>query len=528
MTTKHSPRYPATHAAANGDKPAIVMAETGATVTYRQLHSFANRTARLFRELGLKTGDHVAFCLKNRIECPMLQWAAHYAGLYYTFISNRLTAAEAAYIVEDCGARVVVVTDETTGVLKEAIRSLGNPPTLFVLGEVLGATSLIEAIAKLSDEPLDDAREGSEMLYSSGTTGRPKGVKPPLTGKALGSTMLTADLIEGGFGATVDTVYLSPAPYYHAAPLKWVQAIIALGGTAVLMQKFNAECALRAIERYRVTMSQWVPTMFHRLLALPDEVKRKYDLSSHTMALHAAAPCPVATKQAMIDWWGPILCEYYSCTEMIGMTMCNTEQWRTHLGTVGRAIFGQIHIVGEDGRELPVGEEGLVYFSGGRPFIYHNDPRRTQEAHSPEGWATVEDIGKLDADGFLYLTDRQSNMIISGGVNVYPQETENVLITHPQVFDVAVIGTPHEDLGEEVRAVVQLEPGIQPSPALAAELITFCRAQLSPIKSPRIVDFRDNLPREPNGKLLKRLLRDQYRRAAHDGGAVGEGQLRQR
>jgi len=313
------------------------------------------------------------------------------------------------------------------------------------------------------------------------------------------------------FGVGPDSVYLSPAPYYHAAPMKWAQGVIALGGTVVLMEKFDAENALKSIERHKVTHSQWVPTMFHRLLGLPEEIRRRYDLSSQKVAVHAAAPCPVQTKEAMIAWWGPIVYEYYSCTEGIGMTFTDSSAWARRPGTVGRALYGKLHIVGEDGKEVPVGSEGLVYFSGTLRFSYHKDPDKTREAYTADGLATVGDIGKVDEEGFLYLTDRKSNMIISGGVNVYPQETENVLITHPKVFDVAVIGTPHEDLGEEVRAVVQLEPGVVPGPKVAEELVAWCRRQLSPIKCPRQIDFRDSLPREPNGKLLKRLLRDEYR-----------------
>lgn len=512
MTAATRLRFPGAYLPGAANKAAVVVAETGAAMTYGQLDACANRLARLYRSLGLLPGDHVAYCVENRLECTAIQWGAHYAGLYYTFVSTRLTAAEAAYIVGDCSARVVVVTARTAPAIVEAILALPDPPRIFSLdASVQTLTALETAMASHSTEPLANAVEGSEMLYSSGTTGRPKGVKPRLTGKPLGSTLLIADLQERGFGINPHTVYLAPAPYYHAAPSKWCQGVTALGGTAVLMSKFDAEGALQAIERYQVTHSQWVPTMFHRMLNLPPSVRGKYDLSTHRVAVHAAAPCPVPIKQAMIDWWGPILVEYYSCTESIGFTIVNSPEWLARPGTVGRSIMGVLHIVGEDGQELPAGEEGLVCFAGGPPFSYHNDPVKTEQARTAQGWATVGDIGRVDAEGYLYLTDRKSNMIISGGVNVYPQETENVLITHPKVFDVAVIGTPHADLGEEVRAVVQLQPGVSPSAALAEELVSFCRQQLSPIKCPRVVDFRDGLPREPNGKLLKRLLRDEYR-----------------
>ncbi|MGQ0622900.1 MAG: acyl-CoA synthetase [Panacagrimonas sp.] len=517
MTDAPSLRYPGVHARTHGAKHAVIMAESGATMSYAELDAYANRLARLYQALGLKAGEHVAYCLENRLEGTAVQWGAHYAGLYYSFISSRLTPSEAAYIVADCDAKVVVLSDKTAPALLAALRALPQAPRLYTLDSGLreggDLESLPDALKAFDAAPIQNTLEGSDMLYSSGTTGRPKGVKPTLTGLPLGSTAKIADLMVRGFACNADSVYLSPAPYYHAAPLKWSMGITAIGGTVVVMEKFDAVNCLRAIEQYRVTHSQWVPTMFHRLLGLPEAVKKQFDLSSHKVAIHAAAPCPIPTKQAMIDWWGEIVFEYYSCTEAIGMTYTDSRAWLKYPGTVGRALLGVPHIVGEDGIEVPVGHEGLVYFTGGIPFSYHKDPAKTAEAHSPEGWATVGDIGKLNQDGFLFLTDRKSNMIISGGVNVYPQETENVLITHPSVFDVAVIGTPHEDFGEEVRAVVQLEPGVTPSAALVEELIAYCRAQLSPIKCPRVIDFRDSLPREPNGKLLKRLLRDEYRAA---------------
>lgn len=505
-------RYPGMHASANPEKSAIVMGGTGKSMTYAALNAFAWKMARLLQALGLKPGDHVAFCVENRLECPAIQWGAHYAGLYYTFISSRLLPQEVAYIVGDCEAKVVVLSSATIGLLP-TIQGLAKPQKIYSLDAGGELPMLAAAVEPFSSDAIAGAVEGSDMLYSSGTTGRPKGIKPALTGKPLGSTGVVADLMQRGFGVTSASIYLSTAPYYHAAPMKWCQGITALGGTIVMMEKFDAELTLQLIASHKVTHSQWVPTMFSRLLSLPAEVRAKYDLSSQKVAVHAAAPCPVPIKQAMIDWWGPVVAEYYSCTEGMGMTFTDTPAWVAHPGTVGRPLLGKLHIVGEDGQEVPVGQEGLVYFSGGPVFSYHNDPEKTREAYNALGWATVGDIGKVDSEGFLYLTDRKSNMIISGGVNVYPQETENVLITHPKVFDVAVIGTPHEDFGEEVRAVVQLHPGVLPSPGLGEELIAFCRQQLSPIKCPRVVDFRNFLPREPNGKLLKRLLRDEYRTA---------------
>ncbi|WP_275629462.1 acyl-CoA synthetase [Pseudomonas sp. 273] len=503
--------YPGAHAAHSPEKPAVIMAETGDVLSYGALDTFANRLGRLYQWLGLKPGDHVAYCLENRLECPAVQWGAHYAGLYYTFISTRLTGAEAAYIVEDCEAQVLVVSAKTAPAVIEAVRALPSPPQIYSLDPVAGIKLFDDALSAFDGSPIRDAVEGSEMLYSSGTTGRPKGVKPVLSGLPLGSTGVIAGLMQRGFGVGLESVYFSPSPYYHAAPMKWGQGMTSLGGTLVLAERFDAEGALKAVERYRVSHSQWVPTMFHRMLALPREVRERYDLSSQKVAVHAGAPCAVPTKLEMIRWWGPILIEFYSCTETIGSTMVDSKTWLERPGTVGHAVLGELHILDEDGRELPPGQDGLVYFANGPRFSYHKAPEKTREAYNDKGWATVGDIGHVDEDGFLFLTDRKNNMIISGGVNVYPQETENVLATHPKVFDVAVIGTPHSDLGEEVRAVVQLEPGVEASDALREELVAFCREQLSPIKCPRAIDFVDSLPREPNGKLLKRLLRDEYR-----------------
>lgn len=504
-------RYPGAYVQTQGNKPALVLAETGASLSYAELDAYANRLARLYRSLGLQPGDHVAYCVENRLDCTAIQWGAHYAGLYYTFISNRLTPGEAQYIISDCDAKVLVVSTATAPGLVEVAHALPSGPRIYSLDDSPTLPKLSEAMSAFDSSPLENAVEGSEMLYSSGTTGRPKGIKPTATGLPLGSTMMVADFASRGFGVNKDSVYLSPAPYYHTAPMKWTQAVTCLGGTAVIMSKFDAEGFLKAIDRYKVTHSQSVPTMFHRMLSLPVEVRSKYDFSSHKVAIHAAAPCPIPIKKAMIEWWGPIVAEYYGSTEGVGMTVTDSKAWLERPGTVGRAIVGKIHICDDSGNELPVGQEGAIYFSGGRRIEYYKDPAKTAEAYLPNGWVTVGDIGKLDHDGFLYLTDRKSNMIISGGVNVYPQETENVLITHPSVFDAAVIGTPHDDLGEEVRAVVQLKPGIAATPELAKDLIAHCRSQLSGIKSPRIIDFRDQLPREPNGKLLKRLLRDEYR-----------------
>jgi long-chain acyl-CoA synthetase len=504
-------RYPGAVANRAPDTRAIVMAGSAQEMTYGEVDAFAWRASRAFRSLGLTSGDHVAFLLENRLEYPAIHWGAHYAGLYYTFISTHLTPSEVAYIAQDCGAAVVIVSAVTAAGNVEALRELADPPAIMSLGQPVDRVEPFEMLlAGQPAHPLQDAVEGCEMLYSSGTTGRPRGVKPPLSGAQLGTTLLVADMGAAVFELGPDSVYLSPAPHYHAAPQGWVRAVTGLGGTAVMMEKFDAEAALRAIEAYRVTHSQWVPTMFKRLLRLPDEVKARYNLTSHRVAVHAAAPCPPAVKRAMIEWWGPILHEYYAGTEAIGMTHCNTEQWLSHPGTVGHAIYGKVSILDGEGNPLPAGEEGTIAFTGGRAFRYHGDDTKTAEAYVADGTATMGDVGRIDEDGFLYLTDRKANMIISGGVNIYPQEVEDLLQSHPKVLDVAVIGVPNEDFGEEVLAIVQPAQEAADDVVLETELIELCKHRLSSIKCPRRIEFRTELPRTPTGKLLKRTLRDEY------------------
>ena len=318
-------------------------------------------------------------------------------------------------------------------------------------------------------------------------------------------------MLAGLFGATDASVYLSPAPLYHSAPLRYCTQFQRLGATGVVMERFDAEQALVQIERQQVTHSQWVPTMFVRMLRLPEETRQRYDLSSLEFAVHAAAPCPVGVKQQMFDWWGEIIHEYYAGTEGNGFVYCSPADWLAHPGSVGRPLNCTVHIVDEENQEVAVGEEGAVYFEGStlQTFEYHNDPEKTAASHLGD-WSTLGDVGKLDEDGFLYLTDRKANMIITGGVNVYPQETENVLAVHPRVADVAVFGVPNADFGEEVKAVVQPVDMADASPALERELIAYCREHLADVKCPRSVDFRDELPRHPTGKLYKRLLKDEY------------------
>lgn len=504
--------HPGTWAEKTPDKPAIVMADSGETMTYAELDAFANRLSQLFHAAGLRPGDHVAFCMENRLEFLAIAWGAHYAGLYYTAASSRLTTEELGYIIQDSGSRIFI----TSPYMAESVADLGDAldgvsVKLSIGGGIPGFDDFDDALAKHPATPLEERIEGQPMLYSSGTTGRPKGVKHAFAGAPLGTPAGVAMLVIGLFGGNEQSVYLSPAPLYHAAPLGYTTAFLRVGATVVVMERFDAEGALAAIERFGVTHSQWVPTMFVRMLKLDEATRARYDLSTLQFAIHAAAPCPIPVKEQMLEWWGPVIHEYYAGTEGNGFCYASPQDWLAHKGTVGKALTGELHIVDEKGNEVPVGEEGGVYF-GGSPaqFEYHNAPEKTKDSYLPNGWSTLGDIGKIDEDGFLYLTDRKANMIITGGVNVYPQETENALTMHPKVADVAVFGVPNADFGEEVKAVVQLvDPG-QASEETERELIAYCREHLADVKCPRSVDFREELPRHPTGKLYKRLLKDEY------------------
>jgi acyl-CoA synthetase (AMP-forming)/AMP-acid ligase II len=504
--------YPGTWAERTPDKPAIVMAESGEVVTYAELDAIANRLSRLFRAAGLRPGDHMAFCMENRPEYLPVMWGAHYAGLYYTAVSSRLTAEELGYIISDSGSRAFITSPYKAEAVAELDDVLaGLDLRLCLGGELPGFDSFEDAIAGQPNEPLAERVESMPMLYSSGTTGRPKGVKPGFEAKPLGSGEPLMALLVGLFGASDSSVYLSPAPLYHSAPLRYCTQFLRVGATVIVMEHFDAEQALKSIEQHRVTHSQWVPTMFVRMLRLSEETRARYDVSSLECAVHAAAPCPVGVKRQMLDWWGEIIHEYYAGTEGNGFVYCPPAAWLAHPGSVGQPLNCTIHIVDDDGKELPVGEEGTVYFEGAslQTFEYHNDPEKTAASHLGS-WSTLGDIGKLDQDGFLYLTDRKANMIISGGVNIYPQETENVLTVHPKVQDVAVFGVPNPDFGEEVKAVVQPVEMADAGEALERELIAYCREHLADVKCPRSIDFRAELPRHPTGKLYKRLLKDEY------------------
>jgi long-chain acyl-CoA synthetase len=507
--------FPGAFAQTDPDKLAVIMAGAGETFTYAELDERATRLANLLRSAGLEAGDHVAFCLENQIRFLEVAWGCHYAGLYYTATSTRLTAGELSYIVDDCGAKAFIASHAQAEVAAATVADTPGVATRLMLdGTIAGFTSYEDAVASAPTERDSDAQEGIDMLYSSGTTGRPKGVQLPLPGAPLGTKPALSLLCEGLLGYGPDMTYLNPAPLYHAAPLRFTMCVQRVGGTTVVMEHFDPAEALALVEEHRITHSQWVPTMFIRMLKLPEEDRTRHDVSSMQMMVHAAAPCPVEVKRRIIAWFGPVVHEYYAGTEGNGFVYCNSEQWLAHPGTVGQNILGPLHITDDDGNELPVGEPGTVWFESANAFEYHNDPEKTAASRHPKGWSTLGDVGRLDEDGFLYLTDRKAYMIITGGVNVYPQEAENVLALHPKVADVAVFGVPNEDFGEEVKAVVQPLDMADAGPELERELITYCRDQLADVKCPRSVDFRPELPRHPTGKLYKRLLKDEYWEAA--------------
>lgn len=506
--------YPGTHALTTPDKPAVIMAGSQEVVTYRDLDRSSAQLAVALHDLGLRTGDVVAMLSDNAAECFTIYWAALRSGLYLTAINYHLTADEAAYIARDCDAKVLIASARLSTLAGEVRTSVPEIEHGYTFGgHVEGFGSYEELLASAGERRPAEQPRGSDMLYSSGTTGRPKGVKPPLLPIAVDEPGDPLTGLAGqAFGFSADEVYLSPAPVYHAAPLRWCGVVHAHGGTVVVMERFGAREALAAIEKYRVTITQMVPTMFVRLLQLDDE-RLDFDVSSLRLAIHAAAPCPQDVKQAMIDWWGPILVEYYSSTESNGLTLITSQEWLTKRGSVGRSMFGPVHICADDSTELPPGEIGTVYFEReARPFEYHKDAEKTHQAEHPDhpNWTTVGDMGHVDVDGYLFLADRQSFVIISGGVNIYPQEVENALTLHPVVFDVAVIGVPDSALGEQVKAVVQLKDGVEPSDALAADLIGYAQSKVAKFKAPKSVDFVTSLPRTATGKLVKRELTLRY------------------
>jgi fatty-acyl-CoA synthase len=506
--------YPGYWACVAPQKPALIMGSGGETVSYAQLNDRSNQLAQLLYERGLRRGDHIAVFLQNHPRYLEVVWAALRSGLFLTTVNRYLTADDAGYIINDCDAKAVVTS---AALMEVALDIRAKAPSdavwLMIDGVVDGVESYEAATAGHPTESLAHEPLGDFFLYSSGTTGRPKGIARQLSDKTVTSGPGVCRVVGNLFSMNEDCVYLSTAPLYHSAPLGFCVSTQGLGGTVVMMESFDPEEALRLIERHRVTHSQWVPTMFSRMLKLPEGVRSRYDLGSLRLAIHSAAPCPRPVKEQMFEWFGPIIHEYYGGTELNGMTYASPEDWLAHPGTVGRPVFGTLHICDEDARELPIGETGLVYFElPVKPFEYHKDPVQTNSVQHPDhdNWTRLGDVGRVDQDGFLYLTDRSTFMIISGGVNIYPQEIEDCLISHPKVADVAVFGVPDTDMGEAVKAVVELCGGVEADASLEAELIAFARNHLSHYKCPRSIDFEESLPRLPTGKLYKRTLREKY------------------
>ena len=496
--------HPITHAAARPDHAAIVNATTGDTVTYGELDAFANRMARWLRARGATRGNSVGLLLENRPLYLQLVWAAQRMGAMLVPIATRLTAPEIGYILKDAECAILLTSPAFADVSSELAQAMPDLEIVDVDDD--------DFTAEVAAQPagmIEDPVPGQYMLYSSGTTGRPKGVRRELPDPDLMVPDSLLNMAISKFGMSEKTVYLSPAPLYHAAPLRWAMAVQRLGGTVVVMTRFDAENALQLIERYQVTHSQWVPTHFVRMLRLPEAARGRYDLSSHEVAIHAAAPCPIPVKEAMIDWWGPVVFEYYGGTEGAGFCLIGPEEWLSHKGSVGKSMRGTLRICDENGDELPVGQIGDVYFDGGPDFSYHNDPEKTAASMNKHGWRTMGDVGYQDEDGYLYLTDRKKFMIISGGVNIYPQEIENAFLGHPDVQDVAVFGLPDDEFGEKVIAVIEPRDWASADQQLIETLAGYIREKISRVKVPKEIMLEQALPREPTGKLMKRHLRDE-------------------
>lgn len=506
--------YPGDYAKQHPDRPAFIMANSGESVTYREYEARANRLAHYLRDQGLGFKDHYSIFMENNNRYLECCGAGERTGLYYTCVNSYLAHEELAYILQNSESQILITsTDKLTVALDAMKLAPGIKQCLVVGGTDVADDKVVDfetALAGYPTTPVENELLGTSMLYSSGTTGQPKGILRPLEPVPPAEASGLYEFLRHLWLYREDMIYLSPAPLYHSAPQGAVGLTLRMGGTAVIMERFDPETYLQLVGQYQVTHSQLVPTMFSRMLKLPQEVREAADLSSLEVVVHAAAPCPVQIKEAMIEWWGPIIHEYYGATEGLGFAALNSEEWLQHKGSVGKVIFGELHILDEAGNEVPEGQPGELWFKRATEFSYFNNKTKTQESTSNDGsMSTVGDVGYLK-DGFLYLTDRSTFMIISGGVNIYPQETENLLITHPKVADAAVFGVPNEDLGEEVKAVIQAMPEFAPDDALAAELMAFCHEHLSRQKCPRSIDFEPELPRLPTGKLYKRLLKDRY------------------
>ncbi|MFO7962825.1 MAG: AMP-binding protein [Desulfobacterales bacterium] len=494
------------------EAPAVIMAENEEIVSWKEFDRRINRLARYFRDIGLKEKDRMAVLMENNARYLEIITAALDAGLIFTPISTHLKQSETEYIINNSGAKLLITSQRYADLAGRI--SAGTPDLThrLMLGKAIpGYDDYEGVVSKYEDIPIDYAFAGMPMFYSSGTTGTPKGVVWNVDDFPVGDLDPSLEGAFAFFGIDENVTYLSTQPLYHSAPCAYASSISQVGGTIILMEKFEAEKALSLIDTFRVTHSQWVPTMFIRLLKLPENVRDVYDVSSLKMAIHAAAPCPIEVKEKMIDWWGPILLEYWGGTETSMVTIITSQEWLEHKGSVGKGLLAKLHILDDEGKELPPGKPGVIYMESGRPFSYHKEPEKTSSSRNEQGWTSIGDIGYLDEEGYLYLTDRKSFMIISGGVNIYPQETEDVLIMHEKVADVAVIGMPDEDFGETVKAVVQPVNASDAGPELEKELIEFCRSRISHIKCPKSVDFMEDFPRTPTGKVLKRVIKEKYK-----------------
>ena len=508
--------YPGKYAVAHPDRAAFVMASSGESVSYAEFEARANRLTHLLQNEGLSRQDHYSIMMENNNRYLEACAAGERAGLYYTCINSYLTADELAYILDNSESQILITSMSKLEVAIDAVAQSSKVRKVLVVDADVnklpdGFEDYATACQSFPATPIDNERLGTSMLYSSGTTGRPKGIIRPLPEQPPAQALPMYDFLGQLWHYREDMIYLSPAPLYHSAPQAAVNLTIRQGGTVIIMERFDPEAYLSLIEQYRVSHSQLVPTMFSRMLKLPEAVRKSYNLSSLEIAVHAAAPCPVMVKQQMIEWWGPIIHEYYGATEGLGFSACNTQEWLAHPGTVGKIVLGELAVLDDEMQPLPQGTPGTLWFKTATEFEYHNDPEKTAEATSPDGeMTTVGDVGYVDEDGFLFLTDRKTFMIISGGVNIYPQESEDLLIAHPKVADAAVFGVPNVDLGEEVKAVIQVVPGNVEDELLTEELLGYLADHLSRQKIPRSIDYIEQMPRLPTGKLYKRLLRDQY------------------
>lgn len=500
--------HPEYWAARYPEKPALVMIDTGEVLTYADLARRANQSARAFAHCGIKSGDTVAILSENNLVYPELLWAGKNSGIRYVTVSSHLNASDAHFVVEDSGAQLLVVSHRLKDLACDIAGRLQDTVRLLMFGGVTGPFQSYEAVRDAqTDEPAPNRLRGSSMLYSSGTTGRPKGVKtelsevPPEIPPHRFATMVE----QYDFDET--TIFMNPGPFYHAGPQRFMMMVHRVGGTVLSTERFDALRTLEAMESFRASHGFYVPTMFARMLRIPDTVRSNFDFSSVRHAIHSAAPCPQEVKRAMIAWWGPKIDELYSGTEGFGHTFISSHEWLRRPGSVGKPSPDcEIKIVSPEGDILAPGEAGRIMMRNGLRFNYHGQAACGATSQDDSGFASLGDVGYLDDQGYLYLTDRETNMIIAGGVNIYPQEAEQVLAGHPAVEDVAVIGIPDEDLGEQVRALVVRRTNDGTPQTGEEELIEWCRARLSSFKCPRSVRFVESLPRDEMGKLAKRLL----------------------